>query len=198
MENVITELMDREKIRDCMMRYAQSVDRMDIDLLKSVYWPDATDWHGSFNGNAHEFADWIIPELQRTTVLCQHFLGGSLIRFTEPNRAHVETYSQNYHTIRREGGENYDLVVGSRYLDKMEKRGDEWRIFDRVVMVEWVAEATKAVDLSGGGLGAAASDLKAGDAPYSKRKPDDMLYSFLGDIGQLPIFAGKALATPDV
>lgn len=180
MQNMLTELMDREKIRDCMMRYAQAVDRMDVALLKSVYWPDGNDWHGSFNGNAHEFADWIIPELTRTTVRCQHFLGGSLIRFTEPKKAHVETYSQNYHTMRREDDENYDLVVGSRYIDKMEKRGNEWRIFSRIVMVEWVGEATKSVDLDATGPGSANAELNAGDAPISKRKPDDMLYSFLG------------------
>lgn len=187
MDEMMIELIDREKIRDCMMRYAQGVDRCDIDVLKSVYWPDGTDWHGDFNGNAHEFCNFIIPVLQKTMVMCQHFLGGSLIRFVDRTSALVETYSQNFHVMRNEDGDNYDLVVGSRYLDKMEKRSDEWRILNRVVMVEWVNTGTKSVDLSHG-LGPINPKLNGGAAPVSKRKPDDMIYTFLENLGQMPIF----------
>src|SRR5688572_2083819 len=132
--DVITELLDREKIRDCMMRYAQSVDRLDADLLRTVYWPDAHDWHGDFEGNAYDVFAELIPYLEKNTVRTQHFLGGSLIRFVDSHHANVETYSQNFHTVRSDAESAYDLIQGGRYLDKMEKRGDEWRIIDRIVM----------------------------------------------------------------
>ena len=34
---------DRESIREATFRYARGVDRLDVELMKSAYWPDATD-----------------------------------------------------------------------------------------------------------------------------------------------------------
>ena len=42
------QLADREAIRDVAIRYCRGVDRLDVDVLKSAYWPDATDHHGDF------------------------------------------------------------------------------------------------------------------------------------------------------
>jgi hypothetical protein len=39
------QLADRKAIRHCLLRYARGVDRIDEDLLRSVYWEDATDEH---------------------------------------------------------------------------------------------------------------------------------------------------------
>ena len=52
------QLSDREKIREAAMRYSYGVDRLDPDVMKSAYWPEATDDHGNFVGNAHEFVDY--------------------------------------------------------------------------------------------------------------------------------------------
>ena len=54
----LEQLSDREDIRDAAMRYCRGVDRLDPECMKSAYWPDATDDHGNFNGNAHEFVDY--------------------------------------------------------------------------------------------------------------------------------------------
>ena len=51
------QLSDREKIREAAMRYSYGVDRLDPEVMKSAYWPEATDNHGNFVGNAHEFVD---------------------------------------------------------------------------------------------------------------------------------------------
>ena len=52
------QLSDREEIRDLAMRYCHGVDRLDVDCMKSAYWPEAIDEHGNFVGNAHEFSDY--------------------------------------------------------------------------------------------------------------------------------------------
>jgi len=51
------QLSDLESIRDAAKRYSHGVDRLDGDWMKSAYWPDATDDHGVFVGNAWEFVD---------------------------------------------------------------------------------------------------------------------------------------------
>ena len=37
------QLSDREKIREAAMRYSYGVDRLDPEVMKSAYWPEATD-----------------------------------------------------------------------------------------------------------------------------------------------------------
>jgi hypothetical protein len=48
-------LLDKEAIRDCLMRYCHGIDRCDEDLVRRVYWPGATDDHGMFSGPASDF-----------------------------------------------------------------------------------------------------------------------------------------------
>ncbi len=42
--------MDREAIRDCLLRYARGVDRFDRELIVSAFHPGAIDVHGKFVG----------------------------------------------------------------------------------------------------------------------------------------------------
>ena len=45
------QLADREAIRECVLRYSRGVDRLDVEQMKSAYWPEATDDHGRFVGH---------------------------------------------------------------------------------------------------------------------------------------------------
>lgn len=48
-------LIDREKIRDCLARLSRGEDRRDAGLIKTCYWPDATDHYiGSMRGDYSE------------------------------------------------------------------------------------------------------------------------------------------------
>jgi hypothetical protein len=172
-QKYLDELIDREKIRDCIQRYAIGIDRCDQEMLKSTYWPDAHDVHGDFDGTGAEFVEWIIPRLKKL-VCTQHFMGNSLIRITG-NTAKVETYTRNWHTTRSAAGHLHDIIHGGRYLDKMEKRGGEWRIFDRLVMFDFVMENAPSIDFAKGVLG-------QDNIPVSTRYPKDALYEFLGGL----------------
>jgi len=46
--NMSATLSDHDAIRQVAARYARGVDRLDGDLMKSAYWPEATDDHGVF------------------------------------------------------------------------------------------------------------------------------------------------------
>ena len=52
------ELYDIESIKNVAKRYCRGVDRLDAEEMRSAYWPDATDDHGVFVGNAWEFVDF--------------------------------------------------------------------------------------------------------------------------------------------
>lgn len=46
-------------IRNCLLRYARGVDRLDMELVRACYHPDATDSHGSFSGTVEKFLPWV-------------------------------------------------------------------------------------------------------------------------------------------
>ena len=50
-------------------------------------------------------------------------------------------------------GEHRDIVIGSRYLDQMEKRGDEWRIAQRTMLYDCMTDFGVSLDWSKGLLG---------------------------------------------
>lgn len=135
----IVELIDRERIRDCLYRYCRGVDRSDVESLRSAYWPDATDQHGVHNGSAEGFIEWAVnyfPYLERSI----HQLGNILIEFRDGGAA-VETY---WHAYQRGPRFNADgtmtpvqsVVLAGRYVDWFEQRDGEWRIARRVVVFD--------------------------------------------------------------
>lgn len=145
------ELADREAIRDTLMRYCRASDRVDEDMLRSVYWPDAHDDHMEFSGNTGEFVAYCVPILTAMR-FNMHKLGNVLI-VIDGNRAEVESYFQGYHSVPDESGARRDVFAGGRYLDLFEKRDDEWRILKRFVTVEWFRECSDTGDWEAGPFG---------------------------------------------
>ena len=136
------QLADIEAIRDTAHRYCHGVDRLDAEVMRSAYWPEATDNHGAFNGNAWEFVDHcMVGHLRwRSTMHCilNHWIqldpGGMTAR--------GEVYNVTYLFRGEPGGGDLDTWWG-RYLDRYERRGDDWRIIERVC----VHEATRSAPI---------------------------------------------------
>lgn len=144
MQDALQQLIDREEIRNVMARYARAVDRGDWEGIRDVYHPDANDDHGDYKGDLDGLIDYI---RERNGLLPQsiHFLGNCMIEFAGPDVAVVETYFITSHTMGAEAQAAYGSGDGSnpiqfcqfgRYLDRMERRGGEWRIADRVCVFE--------------------------------------------------------------
>ena len=58
MEARLQQLLDEAEIRRVHIRYCRGIDRMDWDLVRSCYHPDAIDRHGAYNGDVEGFIDW--------------------------------------------------------------------------------------------------------------------------------------------
>jgi hypothetical protein len=131
-----TELLWGEsEIRRCLLRYVRGVDRLDLELVRSCYHPDATDSHGSFVGSVDDFLVWVERILRRYD-LTMHFLGGPLIEFDDVTHARVETYGMAFHRVAS-GPPERNLVTGFRFVDRFESRDGEWRIAQRIAVTEW-------------------------------------------------------------
>ena len=132
--NDLQRLIDDRAIRDVVLRYCRGIDRMDRDLVRSCYHPDARDSHGSFDGGVEEFLDWVWRVLARYAHT-QHFVANQLVELSG-DHAESETYGVAVH--RTPGGPaEGNLVTGFRFIDDLERR-DAWRISRRVATTEWV------------------------------------------------------------
>jgi hypothetical protein len=138
------EWADRESIRDCLYRYARAVDRVDMELMKTVYWPGAMDYHTGFSGTAEEFMAWASTQLG-TMGINTHLFGNILIEIDATGTtAKVESY--HIFVIAGPDGGSQDTIGSGRYLDRFEKRDDDWRIAERLVLVDWWKDLPGTVD----------------------------------------------------
>ena len=126
---------DDREIRALLSRYCRAIDRFDMDLLRTVYHPDAYDDHGGYKGDVGGFVRYLHEVLPRFTIT-QHFLGTMHIEL-DGDVAHTETYCQAFHRIRAEDGAESDHVAGLRYVDRLERRAGEWRIARRQIVIDW-------------------------------------------------------------
>ena len=148
---ILSELADREAIRECLCRYARGVDRLDADMVRSAYWSDCTDDHMGFTGNAEGFIAWAFP-IMGSMDQSQHFIANILLTISGES-ADCESYFYGFHRINTpEGGKN-DVIGAGRYLDRLEKRGAEWRIKTRKVETDWFRHYPDSADWSKGMLG---------------------------------------------
>ncbi|WP_371260891.1 nuclear transport factor 2 family protein [Bradyrhizobium sp. Cp5.3] len=140
----MSELLDREAIRDCIYRYCRGIDRADEAALRSAYWPDATDQHGIYAGPVQGFFEWA-RDVFRTNGRSFHMVSNILIEFLDPDHAAVETYFVAFQRRPIRDGVVEQLLIAGRYCDCFEKRSDEWRVQKRVVVFDWIEEEKSAL-----------------------------------------------------
>ena len=132
----VDDLLAREEIGDVVKDLARGTDRLDAELMASCYHPDGTDDHNVFRGTGTEFAQWVVDALPHFEAT-MHFIGSPRIR-REGDVAHVDTYCVAHHLSRPDDeGQQTDMVLGLRYVDRFEKRAGAWKIATRVCAFDW-------------------------------------------------------------
>jgi len=139
LDAALRRLLDREEIRDVLLRYCRASDRGDVDMLRDCYHPDAIDHHGGFyHGDAHGLVDaseQAIASGALPYTIASHLVANMLIE-VDGDQAHAETYFISF-ARRPEGGETLDELVGGRYVDLFTRRDGRWRIAYRTVVYDW-------------------------------------------------------------
>ena len=146
----LEELLDRENIRVCIARLSRGEDRRDPAMISASYWPDSTSDYGVWVGDFDAYLAWVVPGSDAIRVT-QHVLGQSLIEL-DGAAARVETQVNSYHRVDMGEGDR-DTLIGGRYLDRLEKRGGEWRIAERTMLYDWYQDFGASIDWSQGVMG---------------------------------------------
>ncbi len=127
------QLADLRAIEDVARRYCRGVDRLDEALMKSAYWPDATDDHGVYVGPAHPFVEHCMESHLRWRSTSHCIFNHHIELDDDGSHARGEIYNVTY--LFHGDADLLDTWYG-RYLDHYQKRGTEWRILERVCVHE--------------------------------------------------------------
>jgi hypothetical protein len=165
------ELLDKDAIRDVVMRYCRAIDRVDGELLRTVYWPDGWDSHSIFDGPVDEFIPWVVDTLNGM-IATQHFVGNVSIEL-DGEHAYTEIYFNAHHKVAADDGSERDSIAAGRYLDHFERRGDEWRIKHRRAIFDWDLNQPSTSSWSS----SRASNVAGNVMERGTRGPQDLVYS---------------------
>lgn len=148
---------DLAAINDVLASYCRGVDRVDEATLRAIYHEDAIEDRGSglFIGKAHDWIPWTLSLLPVFTST-QHCIFNVLIDL-QGDKAFTETYFRAYHRFgspQKNEAEaatgqkvnedvewpegDIELLLGGRYIDRLEKRNGVWKFAYRKMINDWV------------------------------------------------------------
>lgn len=130
----IDDVIARQEITDLVGRYMRGLDRLDRELLRSTFHDDANTDYGFFTGGPDAFVDMAYGALKDH--LANHHMLGQVNIDLEGDIAFGEVYFQAFHRIVQDGEER-DLLIAGRYVDRYEKRDGEWKIAFRSEVNDW-------------------------------------------------------------
>ncbi|MDX1580194.1 MAG: nuclear transport factor 2 family protein [Alphaproteobacteria bacterium] len=154
---------DRDEIYQLSCTYMRGQDRLDPEAHRSVFWDDAYLSYGIYEGGPDGFVEFAQDAL-RPHKSNHHMIGQVQIEL-EGDEAFGEVYYQAFHRIEDEDGNERDLFVSGRYVDRYERRGGVWKIAYRSELVDWVRDDPAADEW-----------FKDSGMIPGARKPDDPLY----------------------
>jgi len=137
MKKTIEEVAAEATIKDIQIRYCRGCDRMDFELLRSCFHPDATTQYGFFGGSVDDFiagAEQQLPHFVSTT----HNTGNQIVEVSG-DAAWAEHYTVATHRMAADDlGPERDFVTSVRYIDRLECRDGDWRIAHRALVLDWI------------------------------------------------------------
>ena len=145
-----SRLADRFAILDVQLRWCRAIDRLDFASMAEVFHPDAFDDHGAYKGDIPGLIDWLQVR-HRNIVFCMHQMTNVLVEFADDDNALVEAYltvTQRFapgtagdllRSVAATAGDDafVDVVSRSRYIDRVQRRGGQWKVHRRTFVQDW-------------------------------------------------------------
>jgi hypothetical protein len=157
----LDRLISWHAIYDLLCDYMRGQDRLIPDLHRSVFHDDATtDYGDGYRGDADGFVAFAQGVL-KPHLANHHMIGQVRIDFETADLAFGEVYFQAFHRVV-EDGEEADLWVSGRYIDRYERRAGVWKIAHRSELADFVRKEPAADRIEGLSL------------PMGSRAPDDL------------------------
>jgi hypothetical protein len=130
-EKRLHEAADKIEIQQVLTRYCRGMDRLDTEMIASIYHEDAFDHHGPFDKPGRELAPELIEMVRSTTEVAFHLLTNVSI-----DLAGDTAWVESYVTTIAVHAETYD-DIGARFADRFERRNGAWKIAERTMILEF-------------------------------------------------------------
>jgi len=128
----LEQLLHRQAILDCLVRFSRGMDRFDRELFLTAFHAHAVIAAGPFVGGPAALYDWASELHRQGQSSTQHNLLNHSCEI-DGDVAHTETH---YLFV----GRNHDQsnwIAGGRYIDRLEQRDGHWKIALRTNVIEW-------------------------------------------------------------
>ena len=126
-------------ISEVLFRYCRALDRLDETALQEIFWQDAMVDYGPgiYNGPVTDFVPFAM-QFQGAMKVTQHRVSNVLIDL-DGDTAYCDSQMYAFHVLQS-ADELVDLIVIARMGDRFERRNGEWRIADRIEVIDWAHE----------------------------------------------------------
>ena len=158
------ELLDKQDIWELSVRYMRGLDRLDADLMRDVFHVDSTVDYGFVKGRGEDLIVYAMRGL-KDHVANHHMLGQALIE-VDGDEAFGEVYFHAFHRVVP-GGNEMDLIIAGRYVDRYTRRDGVWKIAHRSEVNDW-SRSTRAADTYLAGSGCLLGERMPNDLSYRR------------------------------
>jgi len=129
-EMKLQEMIDRHEIWQVLQRYGRGLDRVDVELVRSCYFDDAIEDHGHFVGSPDGFIEWA-NNASMNYLSTQHGLMNHSCELDGD-----DAYAETYYLFTGVAAQAPHFMSTGRYIDHFQRRDGEWRIANRVTIIE--------------------------------------------------------------
>ena len=175
----IEVLLAKEAIWEVLTNYCRSVDRLDRELMLSVWHPGATvEYEGrNLKGTAEELVDVFMVSHLSFASHSHQVTNATIV--VDGDTAVSESYvTARLRSFPDPAGRCVDIVVAARYLDRWSTRDGRWAIDHRHQITDVFSQYEV--------IATSANDVPDGDnalAPLSRRDRSDPSYALLESLG---------------
>jgi len=163
---LLRETADRQRITEKLFLYCRACDRLDAELMETIFWPEAVALHGTYNGSAEGFWRGALFFLSRIEAAL-HYASNVVVEMAG-ELAYQEALFTAWHRVAKgdlppasfsksrfagtmkvndddvfsgfpghDVSRDEDAIACGRYVNTFQRRGNEWRIIHHVCFVEW-------------------------------------------------------------
>jgi hypothetical protein len=133
----LSVLEDKQAIADVLHRYGYALDGRDWALLRTCFLPDVVGYYGGDPLRGYD----AVEQLCRTTLepmsVSQHLIGNVYVT-VDGDTADATCYLHAQHVLPDTPGGDQFIFAG-RYLDKLVRTPEGWRIAERTLEAMWTA-----------------------------------------------------------
>lgn len=142
------EIAARQAIADVIHLYCHAIDRRRWALLDRCFHADATYKFGAIDGGWRDFVAAARAVITPTRI--SHHQVGNILYRIDGDTATTETYFTAYHRVPAGApadapfpgdGQERDIVIAGRYVDRFVRRDGDWRIAHRTGLGDWRRDA---------------------------------------------------------